>query len=87
MKKYIWIPALTLLACNNTAEQMAGKIESTAKKEAVESAKIDPVCEMVYDTSWTEMSVYKGDTIRFCSDNCKKAFEARPTKYITKESK
>lgn len=87
MKKYIFIPALALLACNNTAENMAGKIETVAKKEAAATTKIDPVCEMPYDTAWVEMTIYKSDTIRFCSENCKKAFEARPEKYMTSVQK
>lgn len=45
-------------------------------------SKIDPICEMEWDTAWVDFTVYQGDTIRFCSQNCKMAFEARREKYI-----
>lgn len=55
------------------------KTDNTAK---IKAGKFDPVCEMDYDTGWVEMTVYNGDTIRFCSDNCKTAFVAHPEKYL-----
>lgn len=47
-------------------------------------APVDPICEMVADSSWTDFSVYEGDTVRFCGSGCKKAFDARPAKYAAK---
>ena len=47
-------------------------------------AQIDPVCEMEKDNTWTDFSVYKGDTVWFCGTGCKQAFDARPEKYKTK---
>jgi YHS domain-containing protein len=47
------------------------------------AGKIDPVCEMEKDNTWTDYSVYKSDTVSFCSTGCKQAFDARPTKYIS----
>ncbi|MCB0695761.1 MAG: hypothetical protein KDC07_00270 [Chitinophagaceae bacterium] len=47
-------------------------------------AKMDPVCEMDYDASWTEYSVNGTDTMWFCSETCKGAYEGNPEKY-TKE--
>lgn len=61
------------------AEQPAATNETTATKP---TGKIDPVCEMDYDSEWTEYTVYMNDTIHFCSENCKTAFLARPEKYM-----
>ena len=44
----------------------------------------DPVCEMPYDTSYHEFSVYKGDTVHFCSVTCKGVFDKNPEKYAAK---
>ncbi|KAA2245794.1 YHS domain-containing protein [Chitinophaga agrisoli] len=41
----------------------------------------DPVCQMPYDTSYHEFSVYKGDTVNFCSPTCKGVFDKNPDKY------
>ncbi len=70
-----------LLACNNNKELPQETIQKPTKPAATVKGKIDPVCEMVQDTAWTNLTIYNGDTIKFCSENCKKAFEARPTKY------
>lgn len=59
----------------NMEEATSGPIDPKTKK--------DPVCGMDWDTEWTEKTVYNGDTIRFCSEGCKMAFDARPTKYVT----
>ena len=48
-------------------------------------AKIDPVCEMEKDSTWTDYSVAKNDTVWFCSTGCKQAFDARPEKYLSKK--
>ena len=47
-------------------------------------AELDPICEMEKDGTWTEYSIYSQDTVWFCSEGCKKAFEARPEKYMKK---
>lgn len=80
------IPAILMLivSCGNDAGQAKQQQpqlegESPAMKT---SAEIDPICEMERDSTWTDYSVYKQDTIWFCSEGCKKAFEARPEKYI-----
>lgn len=67
-------PATTEAAASPSTETMADA-------NPVPGAKMDPVCEMVYDETWTESTVYMNDTIRFCSENCKTAFLARPEKY------
>lgn len=48
-------------------------------------ATTDPVCGMERDAAWTDLTVHNGDTIKFCSEGCKMAFEARPEKYLTKK--
>ncbi|MBS1585164.1 MAG: YHS domain-containing protein [Bacteroidetes bacterium] len=42
----------------------------------------DPVCGMPVDSSWTDSTVYQNYTLRFCSEGCKRAFLARPAKYL-----
>jgi YHS domain-containing protein len=54
----------------------------TETPKYTKGAKMDPICEMEWDTAWVESTVYQGDTIRFCSENCKTAFLARPEKYV-----
>ena len=61
-----------------TTSPVSGPIENKT------TAQIDPVCEMEKDNTWTDFTVYKQDTIWFCSEGCKKAFEARPEKYVKK---
>jgi len=45
------------------------------------NAAICPVCGMENDGSWTDYTVYKGDTVWFCAASEKTAFEGNPTKY------
>jgi YHS domain-containing protein len=45
------------------------------------NAIIDPVCGMVKDSTWTDYTLYKGDTVWFCAAPEKVAFEANPEKY------
>jgi Cu+-exporting ATPase len=46
----------------------------------------DPVCGMDVDpkSSSTLKAIYKGNTYHFCSEMCKKNFEANPAKYLNK---
>jgi YHS domain-containing protein len=89
----IAVVGICLASCGGKAQEGDTKTESAkvdtvaaspAKSEIAAVVKMDPVCEMPFDTSWTEQTVYNNDTIKFCSDNCKKAFLARPEKYIKK---
>lgn len=69
----------------NTEQATETPAESPKNIAAKAAAgKMDPICEMDRDTSWTDYSVYKGDTIWFCGEGCKQAFEARPEKYMGK---
>lgn len=94
MRIFLLVAIVILSAsCGNTAQPPAATAEQPAAETAVmeESAtgpvdpktKIDPVCGMEWEAEWTDFSVYNGDTLRFCGDGCKKAFEARPAKYVT----
>ena len=82
MRKYLIFAALFAASCNNEVTTIPAPPASTPKAAHKASEKIDPVCEMPYDTAWTNKTVYQGDTINFCSDNCEKAFKLKPTKYI-----
>jgi len=91
MKQFIAaIAACTLMmaACNSTPapkESVPTTTATTSPESAATSpavAKItDPVCGMVKDSTWTDYTVYKGDTVWFCAAIEKKAFEAHPEKY------
>jgi YHS domain-containing protein len=43
---------------------------------------MDPVCSMPITLECNYTSVYKGKEYRFCTDDCKKAFDIDPEKYI-----
>lgn len=46
----------------------------------------DPVCKMKVDKNKAKYpSDYKGERYYFCSENCKKQFDADPQSFITKE--
>ncbi len=89
MKK--WMLFLTIscggfVACQSGSEEAAtghsGHEESNAPStEALASADIDPVCDMVRDDSWTEFTVTGTDTVWFCAETCKEAYEANPERY------
>lgn len=83
--------SFSLISCGSKTSDSATATEQPAASEGMAAtdapkytpgAKMDPVCEMEWGNEWTEMTVYNNDTVRFCSEGCKKAFEAHPTKYI-----
>lgn len=45
----------------------------------------DPVCTMKIEKECKISSTYKGKKYHFCSDDCKKAFEVAPEKYVEKK--
>jgi YHS domain-containing protein len=47
---------------------------------------VDPVCGMVVNTSSAITATFEGKTYYFCSDSCRKKFEASPTAYSPKAS-
>ncbi|GAA0526959.1 YHS domain-containing protein [Chitinophaga japonensis] len=72
-----------LAACgtSTTQQQETTTAEQGAITAIASSLPGDPVCEMPYDTSYQEWSVYKGDTVYFCSPTCKGVFDKNPEKY------
>jgi YHS domain-containing protein len=60
---------------------------ASAAVATVNKGDIDPVCGMVRTNSWTNYSLYKGDTVWFCAAVEKKAFDAAPEKYAAKLDK
>ncbi|WP_213086858.1 YHS domain-containing protein [Chitinophaga agrisoli] len=87
MKKlcYIVFFAGALMACGSSNTQqpaMTAQQEDTVAATLIADGKMgDPVCQMPYDTSYHEFSVYKGDTVNFCSPTCKGVFDKNPDKY------
>lgn len=92
MKKYIIAIATVafMASCGgeNNAETANAEETTTEATETTEvadpNAKVDPVCDMVKDGTWTEYSVNGTDTIWFCSGTCKEAYDANPAKYAKK---
>lgn len=47
----------------------------------------DPVCGMQIDSSQAEaQTMYNGTPYYFCSQECRKLFEANPKQYVTQAS-
>lgn len=91
IRKTLYLAVLTLAAaCNSNTEKGTVTFGNTDTAKVAKApdkpvgVKIDPVCEMPRDTSWTEFTVYKGDTVMFCSDVCKGVFLKNPAKYEAK---
>ena len=67
-------------------------LDSESRMRAVSAgifdAETDPVCGMEVDQKRAEAagrtSAYKGTTYYFCADQCKKQFDAEPTKFVEK---
>lgn len=92
MKRFatVIIATMMLASCGNAPEGET-KIEMpqqepapTTETAAAPAGKIDPICEMVKDSTWTEYTVYNNDTVWFCSDVCKGVFAKNPEKYAAK---
>ena len=85
--KVLTIAALPFAVACGSGKSEEQTTEGTAKtsEAAAAAAEIDPICEMEKDSSWTDYSVYKGDTVWFCGEGCKQAFDARPEKYMGKK--
>lgn len=90
MKKYIIAIATVafMASCggenNESASTEETSTEATTSETADPNAKVDPVCDMVKDGTWTEYSVNGTDTVWFCSGTCKEAYDANPAKYAKK---
>ncbi|WP_202928953.1 YHS domain-containing protein [Chitinophaga agri] len=90
---YTLLVAALLTACGNAGTKEAASHDSVSTQpaehapaeNAVVAGKLpDPVCGMPYDTMYKEWSVYKTDTVHFCSPTCKRVFDKNPEKYAGK---
>lgn len=78
-----------LTSCSNGSGEQQGSV-STMKEPGEQAVtgsqpQKDPVCDMPRGKTWTDHTIYNLDTVWFCSEGCKMAFEARPNKYIKHE--
>jgi len=99
MKKILIIICLPIAfsACNTATESknepgtttVAAPAASEPVAQTAPNGKriIDPVCDMEKDSTWTDYTVYKGDTVWFCAESEKTAFLANPAKYESKLAK
>lgn len=88
---YMFLLAGLMAACNGSekkeapAQDSAGMAtqpaEQVPESDALAGKLPDPVCGMPYDTTYHELSVYKKDTVYFCSPTCKRVFDKNPEKY------
>jgi YHS domain-containing protein len=70
------------------AAQVRNKSGVPAQKQAEPAKVTDPVCGMKIDPAKAAgKSDYKGKTYYFCSDHCKKTFDAKPEAVVNKDSK
>jgi YHS domain-containing protein len=90
MKRFalILFASLAMAACGNAPEGNttieAPAAETTATETTAATGPMDPVCEMVKDNTWTEYTVHNNDTVWFCSETCKTAFNGNLDKYASK---
>ncbi|WP_291912829.1 YHS domain-containing protein [Chitinophaga sp. CB10] len=91
MKYVLVAAALFVMSCAQQAKPAetatTGATTPETKTAAVSGKLPDPVCEMPYDTSYQEWTVYKNDTLHFCSSTCKEVFLKAPDKYMAKLGK
>ena len=59
----------------------AGAHNGSAGGQPLANQDIDPVCGMTVDRSAAITSTFAGRTYNFCSDSCRKKFEASPAAY------
>lgn len=85
---YICLLTGLLAACNEAPKKEmpaeTAKPVEQAHEAAIAGKFPDAVCGMPYDTAYPEWSVYKKDTLHFCSATCKRVFDKNPEKYASK---
>jgi len=73
---------------SNPAQYTGG---SPGQSKQAQGPAVDPVCGMEVDRADAKAagrtSQYRGTTYYFCSDHCKKSFQADPGKYVPKQKK
>jgi Cu+-exporting ATPase len=73
---------LRALAGSSAAAALLAGPAALAQEKPAEKVK-DPVCGMSIDRSAAKgKSEYEGKVYYFCSDGCKKKFDADPKKYV-----
>jgi YHS domain-containing protein len=90
---FIGLLTLVMAACSDTPKKAPALENVTVKpaeqapapiQKAIAGKFPDAVCGMPYDTTYHEWSVYKKDTLHFCSPTCKRVFDKNPEKYASK---
>jgi len=86
------ILAFCLASCQSaeapkTAAEPAAAAVPEATSAVAATGDVDPVCGMVRDSTWTDYTMYRGDTVWFCAAPEKTAFLANPEKYLPAKSK
>jgi Cu+-exporting ATPase len=62
---------------------ISSKLESESGKEVLMA--IDPVCGMdVDEKNAPDKSDYQGETVYFCSTDCKRRFDSNPDEFVRK---
>lgn len=75
MKKIsLLILGTLLIICEST---------KTEGRKEPKSYKICPICGMVRDSSWMNYTIYKNDTVWFCSTSDRADFINHPKKYAS----
>lgn len=85
------IAAISFMSCNgdgaadnSNTDTTVTATEAPEQVTAIPEGSLDPVCDMVKDSTWTEYTVNGTDTVWFCSETCKTAYTANPAKYAAK---
>jgi YHS domain-containing protein len=90
---YICLLTGLLAACNEapkkavpdaTVVKPAEQAPEPPHEAAIAGKYPDAFCGMPYDTAYHEWSVYKKDTLYFCSPTCKRGFDRNPEKFAAK---
>ena len=90
MKIMAVVVAVFLLASAPEGYALQAQKQGSAAQKQQQEAKtvVDPVCGMTIDAAKAAgKSEYKGTTYYFCSDHCKKTFDANPEAVLKKQEK
>ena len=89
MRIIAFVVVLFLLVSVSTSYALQAQKQggATQKQEPQAKTVVDPVCGMTIDPAKaTGKSEYKGTTYFFCSDRCKKTFDANPEAVLKEAS-
>jgi Cu+-exporting ATPase len=90
MRVFIAVLALLLLLGVTSPAGLSGLAadSASADRQSPPAKVVDPVCGMQIDPAKAAgKTEYKGRTYYFCSDHCKKTFEANPEAVLNKQKK